>query len=93
MSGLKWASLVAQLVKNHLQSRRPRFDSWVGKICWRRDRLPTPVFWPREFHGLYSPWGRQESDMTEQQQNTILNAQLNNMVSTPTILSFKDKVK
>ena len=22
----------------------PRFDSWVGKICWRRDRLPTPVF-------------------------------------------------
>ena len=23
---------------------RPRFDSWVGKICWRRDRLPTPVF-------------------------------------------------
>ena len=23
---------------------------------WRRERLPTPVFWPREFHGLYSPW-------------------------------------
>ena len=21
-----------------------RFDSWVRKICWRRDRLPTPVF-------------------------------------------------
>ena len=21
-----------------------QFDSWVGKICWRRDRLPTPVF-------------------------------------------------
>ena len=27
-----------------LQCRRPRFDSWVGKIRWRRDRLPTPVF-------------------------------------------------
>ena len=25
-------------------SCRPRFDSWVGKIHWRRDRLPTPVF-------------------------------------------------
>ena len=37
-------SLVAQLVKNWLQCRRPRFNSWVGKICWRRDRLPTPVF-------------------------------------------------
>ena len=20
------------------------FDPWVGKICWRRDRLPAPVF-------------------------------------------------
>ena len=27
--------------------------------------VPTPVFWPGEFHGLYSPWGRKESDMTE----------------------------
>ena len=34
---------------------------WVGKIPWRRERLPTPVFWPGEFHGLYSPWGHKES--------------------------------
>ena len=27
-----------------LQCRRPRFDSWVGKIHWRRDRLPSLVF-------------------------------------------------
>ena len=41
----KWASLVAQLVKRiHLQCRRPQFNSWVRKIPWRRDRLPTPVF-------------------------------------------------
>ena len=20
---------------------------------WRREKLPTPVFWPGEFHGLY----------------------------------------
>ena len=32
-----------------LQCRRPRFDPWVGKIPWRRERLPTPVFWPGEF--------------------------------------------
>ena len=50
-----WASLVAKQVKNPLQCRRPRFDSWVGKIRWRRERLLTPVFWPGEFHGLYSP--------------------------------------
>ena len=28
-------------------------------------RLPTPLFWPREFHGLYSPWGRKELDTTK----------------------------
>ena len=27
-----------------LQCRRPWFDPWVGKILWRRDRVPTPVF-------------------------------------------------
>ena len=31
-------------MKNPLQCRRPQFDSGVGKIHWRRDRLPTPVF-------------------------------------------------
>ena len=30
-----------------------------------RERLPTPVFWPGEFHGLYSPWGHKELDMSE----------------------------
>ena len=30
-----------------------------------RDRLPTPVFWPGEFQGLYSTWGHKESDITE----------------------------
>ena len=27
--------------------------------------LPTPVFWPKEFHGLYSQWSHKDSDMTE----------------------------
>ena len=43
----------------------PGFDPWAGKIPWRREQLPTPVFWPGEFHGLYSPWGRKESDTIE----------------------------
>ena len=38
-------------------TRRPGFSPWAGKSPWRRERLPTPVFWPGEFHGLYSPWG------------------------------------
>ena len=44
----------------HLQFGRPGFNSWVGKISWRREQLPTPVFWPGEFYGLYSLWGRKE---------------------------------
>ena len=29
---------------HHGRCRRPGVDPWVGKIPWRRDRLPTPVF-------------------------------------------------
>ena len=46
-------------------NERPEFSPWVGKTPWRRDWLPTPVFWPGEFHELHSPWGHKESDMTE----------------------------
>ena len=49
-----------------LKCRRPGFDPWVGKIPWRREWQPTPVFWPGEFHRFYSPWGHKELDMTEQ---------------------------
>ena len=38
------ASLVAQLVKNLPAMQETPGGSWVGKIPWRRDRLPTPVF-------------------------------------------------
>ena len=39
-------------------------------ICWRRQWHPTPVLLPGKSHGQRSlvgcsPWGREESDMTE----------------------------
>ena len=44
-------------------------EPWVQSPGWedprRRERLPTPVFWPGEFRGLYSPWAHKESDTTE----------------------------
>ena len=49
-----------------VQSLGPGFYSWGGKIPWRRERVPTSVFWPGKFHGLYSLWGCKESDKTEQ---------------------------
>ena len=49
----------------------PRFDPSVGKIPWRREWQPTPVFLAGESHGQrslvgYSSWGRKELDITEQ---------------------------
>ena len=55
------ASLVAQMVKSHVQCRRPDFDTWIGKIPWRRAWHPTPVFLPREFHGQRSLCGVAQS--------------------------------
>ena len=45
-------------------------ETWVGKISWRREQQPTPVFLPGESHGQrslvgYSPWGRKEPNMAE----------------------------
>ena len=57
----KRASLVAQLVKNPNVMQ----ETWVGKIPWRRERLPIPVFWPGKFHGQYRPCGHKELDTTE----------------------------
>ena len=37
-------TLIAQLVKKLPAVQENRLDSWVRKIRWRRDRLPTPVF-------------------------------------------------
>ena len=53
-----------------LQSKRPGFDLWVGKIPWRRKWHPTPVILPGKSHGQrglvgYSPQGLKESDTTE----------------------------
>ena len=61
-----WASLVTQLVKNlpAMQETWVRYLDWED-IPWRWERLPTPVFWPGKFQGLYSPWGLKQSDKIE----------------------------
>ena len=38
------ASLLAQLLKNLLATQETPVEFLGRKICWRRDRLPTPVF-------------------------------------------------
>ena len=66
-----WASLMAQKERICHQCRGTEFNPWVGKIPWRREWLPTPVFLPAEFHGekipaSYIPCGGKESDTAEQ---------------------------
>ena len=39
--------------------KRCGFDSWVGKIPWRRKWQPTPIFLPGKFHGQRSLGGLQ----------------------------------
>ena len=48
------ASLIAQWVKNPLAMQETQVRFLVRKIRWRKEKLPTPVFWPGQFHGLYS---------------------------------------
>ena len=59
------ASLIAQLVKKP----PARQETWVRSLGWEdppeKGKVPSPGFWPGEFHGLYCPCGRKESDMTE----------------------------
>ena len=56
-----WVSLVAQLVKNLPTMQGPGFKYPLEE---GREWLPIPVFWPGEFHGLCSPSGHKELNMT-----------------------------
>ena len=65
------------------QCGRPGFNPWVGKIPWRRERLPTLVFWPREFHGMYSLWGLKEWDTAEALSLHVLASVVSAIVQEP----------
>ena len=52
------ASLVAHSKEYACNARvtGDRFNLWIKKIPWRRERLPTPVFWPRESQRVGHDW-------------------------------------
>ena len=70
----KNTSIVHRLYLNEINLRK-RWPILYYKgsqifLGWRKEWLPTPVFWLGEFHGQrrlagYSPWGHKESDTTE----------------------------
>ena len=56
---------LTQLVKNPPAMQETSVWSLGWEDPLKNEQLPTPAFWPGEFHGLYSPWGRKESGTTE----------------------------
>ena len=63
--------LMAQRVKNLLAMQETRVQSLGQEDPLKKEWLPILVFLPGKFHGQrslsgYSPWGRKESDSTEQ---------------------------
>ena len=68
---VSWASLWLRGQRICLQCRGPGFYSWVGKIPWRSERLPSILAW-RIPCTIYSPWGLKESDATERLSLTSL---------------------
>jgi len=64
------ASLVVQTVKNPPAMGRHWFDTWFGKIPWRREWQSTPVFFPGKSHvqkslESYRPCDCKQLDTTE----------------------------
>ena len=61
---LSWTSLVTQLVKNLPVVR----ETWVRALGLedplKKGKVAHSIFWPGEFHSMYSPWGCKESGMT-----------------------------
>ena len=81
--GLSWCKCIKGLPwwlsgkESACQCKRHKFDSWIGKIPWRRKWQPIPVFLPGKSHGQrclegYSPWGRKRvrHDLATKQQPT-----------------------
>ena len=61
---MRWLDSTTDSVDMNLSKLRgrPGFSFWVGKIPWRKERLPTPVFLLEEFHGQRSLAGYSPRD-------------------------------
>ena len=87
-------SLLAQMVTNRLQCGRPAFDSWVGKIPWRRAWQYSCLENPHGQRSLvgYSPRGRKELDTTERlstaEMSNVLLFQYNMLFSSTQLFQY-----
>ena len=67
------------MVKNLPAMQETQFDSWVGKILWRREWQPTPVFLPGKVHrqrslvGFSCGKGKNSPDRKRQETGNVRN--------------------
>ena len=60
-----WASLVVQLVKNLPEMQETLVQFLGQEDLLEKGKATHSIFWPGEFHGLKSPWGGKELNITE----------------------------
>ena len=61
-------AVVKNLPANDGNTKRHKFNSWVGKMLWSRKWQPAPVFLPGRSHGQrclvdYSSWGYSQTQL------------------------------
>ena len=70
---------MAQLVKNPPAMQ----ETWVCSLGWEdpleKGKATDSIFWPREFHGLYRPWGHKESETTDQLSLSLVAQNIKNL--------------
>ena len=70
---------MAQLVKNTPAMQ----ETWVRSLGWEdpleKGKATIPIFWPGEFHGVYSPWGHKDLDTTQRLSLSFLTCLLRNL--------------
>ena len=65
-----WIASGATTVRRSERGKGTQILGSIIGVCWRRQWHPTPVLLPGKSHGWRSlvgcsPWGREESEMTE----------------------------
>ena len=74
-----------------LQCRILGFDLWVGKIPWRREWRPTPVFLPGEFHGQRSMGSqRVRHDWANNTHTQVVDSKWEERYPLPVVQSVKE---
>ena len=84
---------MVQVIKNLPAVQETGFDSWVGKIPWKKKWKPTPVFLPGEFHGQRSLAGYTPSQRVRHDWARTHTEKLNKFTTATQPVQSKSRIK